>query len=151
MPPPPAPRRATTVRAASRMLLRAMRLRCPHCGGGPVLETWFRLRDRCPRCRLHLDREESDYFLGAYMVSLLVMECIFALGFLIVLLITWPDPPWEAIQWIGSAVLVASIVGSYPFAKTIWLAIDLMFRPVVSNELGWREGDPSLDEDEVRR
>lgn len=133
------------------MLSRAMRLRCPHCGGGPVLETWFRLRDRCPRCRLHLDREESDYFLGAYMVSLLVMECIFALGFLIVLLITWPDPPWEAIQWIGSAVLVASIVGSYPFAKTIWLAIDLMFRPVGSNELGWREGDPSLDEDEVRR
>jgi len=133
------------------MLSRAMRLRCPHCGGGLVLETWFRLRDRCPRCRLHLDREESDYFLGAYMVSLLVMECIFALGFLIVLLITWPDPPWEAIQWIGSAVLVASIVGSYPFAKTIWLAIDLMFRPVVPNELGWREGDPSLDEDEVRR
>lgn len=151
MPPPPVLRKATTVRAASRMLSRAMRLRCPHCGGGPVLETWFKLRDRCPRCRLHLDREENDYFLGAYMVSLIAMECVFALGFLVVLLVTWPDPPWDAIQWVGGAVLVASILGSYPFAKTVWLAVDLMFRPVAPNELGWREGDPSLDEEATLR
>lgn len=75
------------------------------------------------------------------MVSLIAMECIFALGFLVVLLVTWPNPPWEAIQWGGAVVLVASVIGSYPFAKTLWLAIDLMFRPVLPTELGWREGD----------
>lgn len=133
------------------MIWRAMRLRCPHCGGGPVLATWFRLRDKCPRCRLHLERKENDYFLGAYMVSLMAMEFVFAIGFLIVLLVTWPDPPWDAIQWVGGAVLLVSILGSYPFAKTLWLAIDLIFRPVSSSELGWREGDPSLDEEMSRR
>ena len=85
------------------------------------------------------------------MVSLIAMECVFALGFLVVLLVTWPDPPWDAIQWVGGAVLVASILGSYPFAKTVWLAVDLMFRPVGPNELGWHEGDPSLDEEATLR
>lgn len=85
------------------------------------------------------------------MVSLMAMEFVFAIGFLIVLLVTWPDPPWDAIQWVGGAVLLVSILGSYPFAKTLWLAIDLIFRPVSSSELGWREGDPSLDEETSRR
>lgn len=133
---------------ASRMMWRAMRLRCPHCGGGPVLATWFRLKERCPRCKLHLDREEHDYFLGAYMVSLIAMEGLFAFGFLAVLLVTWPDPPWAAIQWGGAVVLLFSVVGSYPFAKTIWLAIDLMFRPVAWKELGWHEGDDAPEEHE---
>jgi len=136
---------------ASRMMWRAMRLRCPHCGGGPVLATWFRLKERCPRCKLHLDREENDYFLGAYMVSLIAMEGVFAFGFLVVLLITWPDPPWAAIQWGGAVVLLLSVVASYPFAKTIWLAIDLMFRPVAWKELGWNEGDGASDQDEQDR
>lgn len=147
----PTVRARVSIRAAWRMLSRAMRLRCPHCGAGSVLLTWFRLKERCPRCRLHLERGESDYFLGAYMVMLIAMEGIFAIGFLIVLLMTWPDPPWEAIQWGGGVVLFVSVLGSYPFAKTLWLAVDLMFRPVVPAELGWHEGDPSLQEEDIRR
>ena len=116
-----------------------------------MLATWFRLKERCPRCRLHLDREEGDYFLGAYMISLMAMECVFAMGFLIVLLVTWPNPPWRLIQWGGAAVLSISVVASYPFAKTLWLAIDLIFRPVAAAELGWREGDPTLEAEDARR
>ena len=119
-----------------------------------VLASWFRLKDRCPRCKLHLHREESDYFLGAYVILLMAMEITFAIGLLIVLLITWPNPPWEAIQWVGGFILIASILFVYPFAKTLWLAIDLMFRPVGAKELGWYSGEEmgsENDSDDSRR
>jgi uncharacterized protein (DUF983 family) len=135
------------------MIGRALTLRCPHCGSKGVLATWFRLKERCPRCKLHLHREEGDYFLGAYVILLIAMEVFFAFGFLVVLLVTWPDPPWAAIQWVGFFLLAASVVVVYPFAKTLWLAIDLMFRPVSSAELGWYAGDevtPATDDDARR-
>jgi len=141
-----------TARVAIAMISRALSLRCPHCGSRGVLASWFRLKERCPRCRLHLHREEGDYFLGAYMIMLIVMELVFAFGFLIVLLVTWPTPPWDAIQWVGGALLFAAVLLAYPFAKTLWLAIDLMFRPVGSGELGWYadEVDRTFEDDSRR-
>jgi uncharacterized protein (DUF983 family) len=140
-----------TLRVALAMLTRALTLRCPHCGSRGVLASWFKLADRCPRCGLHLHREEGDYFLGAYMIMLIAMELVFAFGFLIVLLITWPNPPWEAIEWVGAVVLFAAILIAYPFAKTLWLAFDLMFRPVGAKELRWYADDPAIDEEDSRR
>ena len=134
-------------REARRMILRALTLRCPHCGSRGILESWFRLKDRCPRCKLHLHREETDYFLGAYTIMLIAVEGMFAIGFVAVLLITWPNPPWEAIEWVGMLVLTAGVLIAYPFARTLFLAIDLIFRPISSKELDWYQGeDVSVDD-----
>ena len=127
--------------------MRALMLRCPHCGSRGILQTWFRLKERCPRCHLHLHREETDYFLGAYTIMLIAVEMLFALGFVVVLIVTWPNPPWEAIEWIGVLVLTAGVLIAYPFARTLFLAIDLTFRPVSSLELDWYQGeDVRVDE-----
>jgi uncharacterized protein (DUF983 family) len=133
------------------MIWRALTLRCPHCGSRGILASWFRLKERCPRCKLHLHREEGDYFLGAYTIMLFAVEMLFAFGFLIVLLVTWPNPPWAAIQWVGAVVLFAGVLIAYPFAKTLWLAIDLIFRPVSSTELGWNADEKLNDADDSRR
>jgi uncharacterized protein (DUF983 family) len=135
-------------REQRRMIGRALLLRCPHCGSRGILASWFRLNDRCPRCKLHLHREEGDYFLGAYTIMLIAIEMLFALGFLIVLLVTWPNPPWDAIEWGGVVVLILGTVIAYPFAKTLFLAIDLIFRPVDAAELGWYK-DEAMPSDEV--
>jgi uncharacterized protein (DUF983 family) len=124
-----------TFRRASLLLGRALRLRCPTCGSGGIFASWWKLRKRCPECGLWLERGEGDYYLGAYVVSLIVIEMIFAIGFVMVLLVTWPDPPWDAIQWVGALVLTAGVLISYPFSKTVWLAVDLMFRPVTLDDL----------------
>lgn len=134
-------------RDAWRMIRRALMLRCPHCGSRGILASWFRMKDRCPRCKLHLHREETDYFLGAYTIMLITVEGLFALGFVAVLLITWPNPPWEAIEWVGVPVLTAGVLIAYPFARTLFLATDLIFRPVSSIELDWYQGeDVSVEE-----
>lgn len=84
------------------------------------------------------------------MILLIVAEMLFAVMFLVVLLVTWPNPPWTAIQWSAVVLLFAGVLLVYPFAKTLWLAIDLVFRPVASVELRWY-GDRPDDEDDARR
>jgi uncharacterized protein (DUF983 family) len=41
------------------LLWRAVRLRCPNCGGGKLWRDWFHLRRACPTCGLHLERGEQ--------------------------------------------------------------------------------------------
>ena len=123
------------LRRVTRLLSRAVRLRCPNCGANNLFASFGKLRQRCPECGLWLERGEGDYYLGAYMVALVFTEALFAIGFVAILLMTWPDPPWDLIQWGGAVVLAAGVIICYPFSKTIWLAIDLMFRPVTPDDL----------------
>ena len=42
---------------------------------------------------------------------------------------TWPNPPWNGLEWGGVILSIIGAVCCYPFAKTTWLAVDLIFRP----------------------
>ena len=98
------------------------------------------MRERCPRCHLALDRGEHDYFLGAMMFNLVVAELVFAAVFVAILLSTWPDPPWTVLQYGGVAMMIAAPFIFFPFARTIWLAFDIMLRPVTPDDLSGDEG-----------
>lgn len=124
-----------TFRRVALLLWRALRLHCPNCGAKGLFASFGKLKQRCPECGLWLERGEGDYYLGAYLVALIFIETLFAVGFVAILMITWPDPPWDAIQWGGAIVLAAGVIICYPFSKMIWLAIDLMFRPVTLDDL----------------
>ena len=117
------------MRRAGRLLARAVRLRCPACGGGPLFVSWFRMRRQCPRCGLVLHREESGYQVGSYMFNIVAAELVFAAVLLAVLVATWPTPPWSLLQYGGAVLMVAAPVAFYPFSKTLFLAFDLLFRP----------------------
>ena len=109
--------------------LRALRLRCPHCGGGPIFTSWSHLLPACPSCGLALERGERGYWLGAYFVNLMAMETVFAVWVVGFLLETWPDPPWGFFQ-ISTIVLMAVFpFAFFPFSKTLFLAFDLLVRP----------------------
>lgn len=112
-----------------RLLGRALLLRCPNCGAGGLFEEFFKMKHRCPTCGMLLERGESDYFIGAYTLNLVAVEILLALGFLVVVIVTWPNPPWDGLMWGGVILSVLGAVFCYPFAKTTWLAVDLMFRP----------------------
>ena len=108
---------------------RAARLRCPNCGGGPLFSHWVRMRERCPVCRIRLERGEEGYQVGAYMFNIVAAELIFAAIFLGVLVYTWPTPPWDELLYGGVAVIISAPFIFYPFSKTLFLAFDLIFRP----------------------
>jgi uncharacterized protein (DUF983 family) len=117
-----------------RLLGRAFLLRCPNCGGGKLFYGFFKMRERCQTCGILLERGEADYFIGAYTLNLIAVEILLALAFLIVVIITWPTPPWNALQYGGVVLSILGAVLCYPFAKTTWLAVDLIFRPPVRED-----------------
>lgn len=63
------------------------------------------------------------------MFNLIAAELVFVAGMVGILVATWPEPPWELLTWGGAALMVLLPVAFYPFAKTLFLAFDLVFRP----------------------
>lgn len=112
-----------------RHLARAATLRCPSCGAGGVLRHWFRLRERCPRCDAALQRDESDFYIGAIAMNLAAAEGLFAVGLVLVLVRTWPDVPWDALETWAPVAMLATPLLLYPVTNLLWLAWDLAFRP----------------------
>jgi uncharacterized protein (DUF983 family) len=115
---------------AIRSFLRALGLRCPHCGGRPVTSRWVRLAAVCPRCGLRLDRGEHDYFLGAIVFNMAFSEGLFAAGLVGALIWFWPNPPWNALMIGGIAAMIVAPIVLYPMSKLCWLAFDVLFRPL---------------------
>jgi hypothetical protein len=63
------------------------------------------------------------------MFNIVASELVFAAAFLGVLVLTWPDPPWDALLYGGVVVMLVAPFVFYPFSKTLFLAFDLIFRP----------------------
>ena len=123
------------------LLGRALRLRCPHCGGGAVLQGWHprrwgMARDRCAGCGFRFTRSDERYFAGAMICNLLVAELLFALGMVAAVLATWPDVPWDGLTYVAAAGMVVVPFLFYPVAMVLWLTVDVLFRPVGADELG---------------
>ena len=51
------------------------------------------------------------------------------------LVLTWPDVPWRLITWSLILLMAMSPVAFYPWAKTLWLALDLVVRPLTLGDL----------------
>ena len=124
----PAPTAATSPSPARRVA-RALALHCPECGGGRLFTHWLRLKPRCASCDLKLDRGNPDHFVGAYLVNLIIAELLFAAILGLWVLAVWPDVPWDALQVVAVAAMIASPLATYPFTRTVWLAADLIFDP----------------------
>lgn len=121
-------------RKASTLLARAIRLRCPNCGGKPLFDSWLRMRERCPACGLRTERGEDGYVVGGYMFNIMAAELLWAGLLLAVIWATWPTPPWQVLLYAGGGLMIALPFLCYPFSKTLFLAFDLWFRPAVETE-----------------
>lgn len=93
------------------------------------------MRRTCPRCHLVLDRNEPDYFLGGYVVNFVTAELLIVAGGVAAIFLTWPEVPWDGIKWGLILLMIPAPVAFYPFAKTLWLGLDLIFRPPTLKDL----------------
>jgi uncharacterized protein (DUF983 family) len=113
-----------------RMLARGLVRHCPRCGSGGLFRGYFRMADRCPGCGCHFEgRPEEGFFLGAFTINLAITEGFLLLGlfaYIAVLAAGGGDgPPLWPVLTIAGALAVAMPILFYPFAKTIWAAVDL--------------------------
>jgi len=130
------------MRDVVREFARAFRLRCPNCGGGRVLRTWFKLQHRCAKCGLRLDRGEADdYFLGGMFFNIVLAEIIFALALLVVVIVMWPNVPWAGVEYSLIVAMIAAPIVLYPVSRLMWLALDLLLRPPDEAEMAWHASE----------
>lgn len=121
-----------------RLFARALTLRCPHCGKGPVLHHLLKLRVRCGNCGLRLQRGEHDAFTG----SMFMLFTMVGLSNYIVLTVTalvTETTPWDLLQYGLPIFTLVMLLVWFPFSKLSWLAFDLMLRPVTPKELEWHQ------------
>lgn len=115
--------------AAGRLLTasgRAVRRRCPYCGGGGIFVGWLTLRDRCPACNT-LYAYEDGYFLGAYAVNLITTELLTVA--IVIWMIAGTDMSVLQMQLYGISLAVALPLVFYPIASLLWVALDLAVHP----------------------
>lgn len=112
-----------------------------------MLESWFRLRARCPRCSLRTERGEEDFFLGGMVFNIALSEGVLAVLFVGLLVALWPDVPWTLLHVGGIVLMILAPVAFYPLSKMLWLALELVFRPLTEDEMEWHRGS---DDDAFR-
>lgn len=106
---------------------RALTRRCPYCGGGNIFAGWLSLEPQCPTCGTSFEREDG-YFLGAYALNLLFAEFV-GLGTAVYLLF-WTGLRALHLGWqmvIAGALALALPILFFPFSRTVWMALDLLF------------------------
>ncbi|MBW3629767.1 MAG: DUF983 domain-containing protein [Gemmatimonadetes bacterium] len=118
---------------------RAFILRCPHCGRGRVVQSWFRMHPRCSACGIRTERGEEDFFLGSMMFNIILSEGLFVAFVIGLIVIRWPAVPWDFLETWAILLMVAAPFLVFPWTKTLWLASDILIRPVTEEELRWYE------------
>jgi len=121
----PAPGTSTDEPGALAAFARGLTRRCPRCGSGDLFAGWFRVRERCPRCRLRLQREEGG-FLGAMTVNYAAAAAVW-----LIVLVTWlvldlPDVHVAALTIVSLGIAGLVPLLFFPFAKTTWSAMDYL-------------------------
>jgi hypothetical protein len=94
------------------------------------------MAERCPRCGMRFEREEG-FFLGAYVVNFGVTETLLLvvlMAYVIVQANADGDVPLLPVIGAAVAAAVAMPLFFYPFARTIWVAIELAMRPLDPDE-----------------
>jgi len=111
------------------MIMRGLRRRCPRCGAGKLFCGYFEMVKECPACHHRFEqRPEDGFFLGALTVNLTITEGLLLLGvFVYIAVLASGDGGVPVLPVtlgaIGLAVLLPILF--YPFAKSIWAAIEL--------------------------
>jgi uncharacterized protein (DUF983 family) len=124
--------------SASRALLlasRALRLRCPNCGKGRVLKSFNSVHHHCSVCGFRFMRSDDDYFSGAMFFGMMIGETLAVLAIGAAIWITYPNIPWDFLQYAIPVVLLGVMIALFPVSRVVWLAIDVMLRPVEASEL----------------
>ena len=116
------------------VFLRGCRKHCPVCDQGNLFTRWFTMCERCPRCNLRFERIEGHW------TGDLGINTIFSFGALLItlvvgLVVSWPEPPGPPLFLIALSIAAFVPVLFFPFSKTIWLGLDLLFRPLEPGEV----------------
>ena len=116
------------------MLGRAVRLRCPRCGGASIFRSFGELTEHCATCGLRFERE-SGYWVGSMVINMALTILTFFAAFGLGLAATWPDPPWTTLTAVVVAVTGVAPIVLHRWSRTLWLAIEMSYHRLEDDEI----------------
>jgi len=106
-----------------RMLLRGLAKHCARCGSGHLFTKWVTMKEDCPGCGLHFEREEG-YWAGAIAINFIAVGGLFLVTLGTILVFTIPNIQVLPVLCVVVPIMAIGPIFFYPFSKTIWLAVD---------------------------
>lgn len=102
---------------------------CPVCDQGHLFRQWVRMVEVCPRCGLHF-RRLPGHWLGSWFINICVTQTALVLVLIIGVAVTYPTTPMPLLAVLTLLAAILTPLAFFPFARTIWCAIDLAMRPL---------------------
>jgi uncharacterized protein (DUF983 family) len=111
------------------MVARALRRRCPRCGGKAWFTGWFAKVDRCQTCGYRYEREPG-FLLGALTMNIIVTFGLLVVVLLVGIILSYPDVALVPILAVAVPLMILVPIAFYPFSYTLWAAVDLTMHPL---------------------
>jgi uncharacterized protein (DUF983 family) len=119
-----------------KMISRSILRRCPNCGNHQAwFVSWFKQGERCVGCGITRTRETDGQELGSMTIASVINIVLIMAAIGIAVAITAPDVPVLTLYIVlASAALVFPVL-TWPMTHTLWMAIDLILRPMGVDEV----------------
>jgi uncharacterized protein (DUF983 family) len=148
--PTPSPEPKTGRIPLGTIFSRAIRLRCPRCGKGPLFKGYFTMDERCSSCQLKYDRGPG-YFLGSTYINYAATTVLMTIGFVLLSFGAGIDKV-SLIAPIGLFIVIFPMV-FFRFARSFWLGIDCFldsasFRRGSDDEIEIENANPDQSQQE---
>ncbi|HEX9993303.1 MAG TPA: DUF983 domain-containing protein [Acidimicrobiales bacterium] len=125
-----------------RLMFRGFTRRCPLCGCFRIFDSYFHIKQRCPRCDYPLKRVEGQE-VGAVGVNTIVTFGLMLIAIVVGMVVTYPDIPAIPLAVVAMAIALVVPIAFYPLSWTVWNAVDLFMRPVEASDRVKQEWVPS--------
>ena len=122
--------------STGKMIRRSLLRQCPRCANRSAWFTsWFKQGDRCVGCGVKRTRDTDGHELGSMTVASVVNIVLIMVAMGIAIALTAPDVPVLTLYIVlASAALVFPVL-TWPVTHTLWMAIDLVARPMGVEEI----------------
>lgn len=117
----------------AQLVTRALRRRCPFCGGRPF-DGYFTLAPRCDTCGLLTDRV-AGHWVGAVGINTIVSFAALLIALVVGIVAMYPDLRVAPLLALTLPVAALVPIAFWPLSQTLWTAIDIAMRPVTRDEI----------------
>jgi len=103
---------------------RALKLRCPRCGGGRLFAGYFRMYERCANCNLRYERAPG-YFLGSIYINYGLTAVLTTIAYVSLHFVAGYPNTYVVGPLAAFCILFPAVF--FRYARSLWLAMDCFF------------------------
>ena len=122
--------------STGKMIRRSLMRQCPRCANRSAWFTsWFKQGERCIGCGIKRTRDTDGHELGSMTIASVLNIVLIMAAIGIAVAFTAPDVPVLTLYIVLALAALVFPVLTWPIIHTLWMAIDLIVRPVGVDEV----------------